>query len=224
VYEFSYNFNISAVAPVNNPINSLTASMEVWLSSSTGATLLDQNKIVAPFNDVFYRGVLGQVPNGYSNIIIETQSVTITVPTGYDIYEYNLPTDTTPFNILPINTNTTYRLYRITGVPFSGPGSETFRVPSCFPVTLVPIHFTILFSVLIAFAVPLTSPTFASDPTSALGASGAFSQFAKKLIKMVINRNDVIFLIFFSSIRPKSMIGFFRKLVLSYNIKLFQVV
>ena len=132
IYEFSYNFNVSATASISNPINSLTASMEVWLSSSTGATLLDQNKIIAPFNDVFYRGVLGQVPNGYSNIIIEDRSVTITVPTGYDIYEYNLPTDVTPFNILPINVNTTYKLYRITGVPFSGPNSETFRVPLGF--------------------------------------------------------------------------------------------
>ena len=101
--------------------------MEVWLSSSAGATRLDQNRIAAPFNDVFYKGILGQVPNGFTNIIVQDQSVTITIPTGYDIYEYNLATDTTPFNILPINTNTTYRLYRVTGVPFSGPNSETFR-------------------------------------------------------------------------------------------------
>jgi hypothetical protein len=127
IYEFNYNFNVSATASVSNPINSLTASMELWLSSSTGATLLDQNKIIAPFNDVYYRGVLGQVPNGFTNIIVQDQSVTITIPTGYNIYEYNLSTDTTPFNILPINTNTTYRLYRVTGVPYSGPNSETFR-------------------------------------------------------------------------------------------------
>ena len=127
-YEFTYDFNIIATASVSAPVKSITGSMELWVSNSAGMNLLDRNRLEVAFSGNYYKAVLSYVPNGFQSIEVDSLGITQTILTGFDIYEYNLPTDATPLFIIPVNVNTTFELYRITGIPPGQGFSESSRV------------------------------------------------------------------------------------------------
>ncbi len=130
-YEFSYDFAVDIISSTP-PATSFTASMEIWLSSSTGGgvSILDRNRVASNYTaGGYYQAQLAFIPSGYLSYTIEYQPYNdIILQGGYDIYEYtNSPT---PFSITNLAVDTTFREYRITAIVDSG--FSTYTIPLGF--------------------------------------------------------------------------------------------
>jgi len=113
-YEFNYDFTLQATASTDTP-KSFTASMELWLSSSTNYTLLDKNKISASYiPGGYYQAYLKSVPNGYYYYDFQPGTNIVTLEGGNSLYEYST-NNTTPFRITTLSVDTSYREWRIFG-------------------------------------------------------------------------------------------------------------
>jgi hypothetical protein len=117
IYQFTYDFNIQTTASIINPANTFTASMELWLSSSTGTyTLLDQNKQTVAYQGGYYNAVLENLPNGYNQYsFTPSQDVfDIILLNGYDIRQVNVFGQVV--NTISITGgDKTFRAYDVTG-------------------------------------------------------------------------------------------------------------
>jgi hypothetical protein len=136
-YQFVYDFDI--VANVNVPagfVNYVTTSMEVWkytaASNYAVSSILDTNYIVSTFSGQAFRGVLGNIATGYSNIRTERTGITQTVQANFKIYEYNTPFSTTPIQILDYPTDQIYEEIKFFVVAFDSqfrlnPDNDSFE-------------------------------------------------------------------------------------------------
>jgi hypothetical protein len=129
-YEFNYDFSVSITSSVP-PATSFTASMEVWLSSSTGINLLDRNRATSEFAaGGYYQATLAFIPGGYNSYIIEYQVYNdVVLQGGYTINEYTAG-NPTPFSTTFLPVDTTFKEYKITAVV--GTGFFQYTIPLGF--------------------------------------------------------------------------------------------
>lgn len=119
-YEFNYDFSVSITSSVP-PATSFTASMEVWLSSSTGINLLDRNRVTSEFAaGGYYQATLAYIPGGYNSYIVEYQEYNdIVLQGGYTVNEY-ISGNPTPYSTTFLSIDTTFKEYKITAVVDTG--------------------------------------------------------------------------------------------------------
>jgi hypothetical protein len=140
-YEFNYNFIVDITSSVP-PSTSFTASMELWLSSSTGINLLDRNRIASEFISAgYYYAFLASIPGGYQSYGVEyIPGNDIILQGGYSVYEYN--GNPNPFSTTFLPVDTTFREYEITAT--TGPrGFETTVSLGSFYTQGSPFEFNI---------------------------------------------------------------------------------
>jgi hypothetical protein len=127
-YQFTYDFNV-AITASSGVGKSVTGSMQLWLSSSTGFNVVSSSTVIADasnFQTNAYRAVLGSIQAGYSRVIPRYTGATFVAFNGFTINEYNLPTDLSPANSFLISGgDRTYKKYEYYGRA-NTPGKDEF--------------------------------------------------------------------------------------------------
>jgi hypothetical protein len=127
-YQFTYDFNV-AITASSGVGKSVTGSMQLWLSSSTGFNVVSSSTVIADasnFQTNAYRAVLGSIQAGYSRVIPRYTGATFVAFNGFTINEYNLPTDLSPANSFLISGgDRTYKKYEYYGRA-NTPGRDEF--------------------------------------------------------------------------------------------------
>jgi hypothetical protein len=117
-YQFTYDFTIAITASASTG-SSVTGSMQLWLSSSAGFSVVSSSTVVAGisnFQPNAYRAILGSVQPGYTSITPVDTGETFIAFNGYTINEYNIPTNLTPANSFVISGgDRTYKKYTYYG-------------------------------------------------------------------------------------------------------------
>ena len=117
-YQFTYDFSVAVTASTGNN-NSVTGSMEIWLSSSLGFNPISSSAVTASatnFADISYRAVLGRIRSGYTTVTPTDTGETFIAYNGYTINEYNLPTSLIPVNSFVVSGgDKVYRRYLYQG-------------------------------------------------------------------------------------------------------------
>lgn len=129
IYQFTYEFLISTSASITAPPNNFTASMELWISSSTGAyTLLDRNRQTNVYEGGYYNATLATLPGGFQQFFFSpSQDLSdITLFNGYNLRQLDGLGNV--LNTIPINSgDITFRAYDVTGQIYNpGRGEDDF--------------------------------------------------------------------------------------------------
>jgi hypothetical protein len=136
-YQFTYDFNV-AITASSGVGKSVTGSMQLWLSSSTGFNVVSSSTVTADasnFQTNAYRAILGSVQAGYIRVTPKATGETFVAYNGYTINEYNLSTDLSPANSFTISGgDLTYKQYSYYGstrsygrdIPYDSDDNQTF--------------------------------------------------------------------------------------------------
>lgn len=89
-YQFNYNFAVNISAETAAGVTKqVTASMQVWKSSSAGFEVWDTNTQVAEFKGATYRATVGYPLPGYFSVTAQFTGETFIAENGYFIEEYS---------------------------------------------------------------------------------------------------------------------------------------
>jgi hypothetical protein len=109
-YDFFYNFTTS-ITTSTPPATAFTASMELWVSNSSGINLIDKNALSSSYaGNPFYVAELANIPYYSAYQLQYVQSTTLLA--GYDIYEY-IQGNPNPYNITTLLNDTQFDLYEV---------------------------------------------------------------------------------------------------------------
>jgi hypothetical protein len=121
-YQFTYDFTVAITASASTG-SSVTGSMELWLSSSAGFSVVSASTVTANasnFQNNAYRAILGTVSPGYVDVTAVDTGDRFVAFNGFTINEYNLPNDLTPVNSFVLSSDRTYIKYSYTGISKTG--------------------------------------------------------------------------------------------------------
>jgi hypothetical protein len=116
-YQFTYDFSLAITASAGAN-SSVTGSMELWLSSSAGFSVVSASTLTAGtdnFQVNAYRAILGSIPRGFLGVDARPTNETFIALNGYTIYEYDIANSLTPVNSVAVIGDTTYIKYSYFG-------------------------------------------------------------------------------------------------------------